>query len=144
MDIRLRPLEAADLPALYLFQCDPESVRMAAVGPRDPEDHRTHWEKVLADPAVSAQAILADGVLVGQISLFQSDGRDSIGYWLGREFWGRGIASRAVALMLELVPIRPLHATAARHNAASLRVLTRNGFLGSCRLTLPESTLSSM
>lgn len=128
MDVRLRPVTPDDLPALYEFQCDPESVRMAVVEPRDPDDYRTHWAKVLADPKVSAQAILADGVLVGQISLFQSDGLDSVGYWLGRQFWGRGTASKALALLLELVPTRPLHARAASANAASLRVLQKNGF----------------
>jgi RimJ/RimL family protein N-acetyltransferase len=128
MDIQLRPVEAADLPTLYDFQCEPDGVRMAVVEPRDPDDYAAHWAKVLVDPKVAALAIVADGVLVGQISLFQSDGLDSVGYWLGQAFWGRGIASRALELFLQRIPTRPLHARAAKDNVGSLRVLQKGGF----------------
>jgi RimJ/RimL family protein N-acetyltransferase len=47
---------------------------------------------------------------------------------LDRSAWGRGIASRALELLLELVPARPLHARAASDNIASLRVLRKAGF----------------
>jgi RimJ/RimL family protein N-acetyltransferase len=56
------------------------------------------------------------------------DGQDAVGYWIAREHWGRGIATRALGLLLEEVAIRPLHARAARTNAASIRVLERCGF----------------
>lgn len=128
MDIQLRPIEVADLPTLYTFLCDPDGIAMAGVEPRDPDDFAAHMAKVIADPKLVALAILADGVFVGQISLFQADGLDSVGYWIGKAFWGRGIASRALEMLLERIPTRPLHATAVRANAASLRVLTRNGF----------------
>jgi len=42
--------------------------------------------------------------------------------------WGRGVASQAVALFLDLVPTRPLHARAASDNIGSLKVLQRAGF----------------
>ena len=56
------------------------------------------------------------------------DGEDAIGYWIAKEHWGRGIASRALELLLQEVPRRPLVARVARHNGASLRVLERCGF----------------
>lgn len=49
-------------------------------------------------------------------------------YWIGRSAWGRGIASRALELLLEAVPVRPLYARAASDNIASLRVLRKAGF----------------
>jgi RimJ/RimL family protein N-acetyltransferase len=49
-------------------------------------------------------------------------------YWIDRSYWGRGIAGRALAQLLDLVPVRPLWARAASDNAGSLRVLRRAGF----------------
>jgi RimJ/RimL family protein N-acetyltransferase len=49
-------------------------------------------------------------------------------YWIDRPAWGKGIATRALALLLELVTTRPLHARAASDNAGSLRVLQKCGF----------------
>ncbi len=59
---------------------------------------------------------------------FQREGRDLVGYWIAKEHWGKGIASRALGLLLQEVPRRPLGAFAAKANAASVRVLERHGF----------------
>lgn len=53
---------------------------------------------------------------------------EEVSYGLGKTFWGRGIATQALALFLAEVSIRPIHARVAKDNAASLRVLERNGF----------------
>jgi len=127
--VRLRSVEVADLPALYQIQAEPEGSRMAAVIPRTEEAFHAHWAKVLCDANVVPRVILADEVLAGSISCFQREGLNFLGYWLAREHWGKGIASRALALLLEDVSIRPLHARAARTNVASLRVLQRCGFV---------------
>lgn len=126
--IRLRDLCADDLPTMYRHQIDPESVAMALVNPRKPEDFQAHWTRVLTDTNNVTQAILLDDEVVGHISCFKMDGKDHVGYWIAREHWGKGIASRALALLLEKVTVRPLHAMAARSNPASIRVLERNGF----------------
>ncbi|HBS28926.1 MAG TPA: N-acetyltransferase [Phycisphaerales bacterium] len=126
--MQLRPVELADLPALYTHQADPEAIRMAVVNPRDPDAFDRHWRTVLTNPEVHARAIIADGVLVGSVNAFKLEGRDTVGYWIAREHWNRGIATRALALLLQEVPVRPLHATAARTNTASIRVLERCGF----------------
>jgi len=57
------------------------------------------------------------------------DGEDHVGYWIDRAFWGKGIASRALHLLLQEVISRPLIATAAASNTASLRVLQKCGFV---------------
>jgi RimJ/RimL family protein N-acetyltransferase len=72
--------------------------------------------------------IEAAGDVVGSVNISPNEGRDSLGYWIAREHWGRGIATRAVALMLEEFARRPLYATTAAHNLPSLRVLQKNGF----------------
>ncbi len=111
--VRLRPVTPADLPELFCFQSDPDGARMAAVIPRDSQTFFSHWERALADSSIVARAITLDSVLVGQISCFSMDGLDSVGYWIARDYWSRGIATRALALFLREVRKRPLHARAA-------------------------------
>ena len=101
---------------------------MAVANPRNAASFNAHWAKALADPGVVARVILADDAVVGSISCFEMDGLKSVGYWIAKDHWGRGIATRALALLLEQVSIRPLHARAARTNVASIRVLERCGF----------------
>ena len=55
-------------------------------------------------------------------------GEPEISYWLGREFWGKGIATQALGLFLQVVTSRPLTARVAKDNLASIRVLEKNGF----------------
>ena len=127
--VRLRPVEPGDLPRMFEMQLDPESNRMAGTVPRTREAFDAHWAKVLGDPAVTARAVLVGGALVGFISCFPRDGQDHVGYWIDRACWGRGIASRALHLLLREVAKRPLVATAATSNGASLRVLQKCGFV---------------
>lgn len=127
-DVSLRAVEPADLPVLFRNQLDPEANRLAGTKPRGPEAFRALWEQALSDPDVVARVILSGGVVAGGISCFKADGVDAVGYWIGREHWGRGVATRALALFLGEVTRRPLHATAARANAGSIRVLERCGF----------------
>ena len=50
------------------------------------------------------------------------------GYWIDREYWGKGIATKALSRFLCQVTERPLCALVARHNTASIRVLEKCGF----------------
>jgi RimJ/RimL family protein N-acetyltransferase len=128
VDFRLRTITVADLPTLFDFQSDPEANRMAAVVPRTWEQFEAHWQKALANAAITTRGILLDEQLIGQITCFQAEGKSWIGYWIDRSHWGRGCATNALALMLEQVSVRPLHARVAVHNAASRRVLQKCGF----------------
>lgn len=127
--VRLRPIEPGDIDALYAFQLDPAANAMAAVHPRDEVAFREVWSRILDDPNASVRAIIADGELAGQITVFNLKGQDAVGYWIAREHWGRGIATRAIGLMLDEVTTRPLYARVATHNAASIRVLEKCGFV---------------
>jgi RimJ/RimL family protein N-acetyltransferase len=127
--VSLRPVQPGDLPRMYDMQLDPESNRMAATIPRGQEAFDAHWAKVLDDPGNTARAVLLVSQVVGYISCFPMDGEDHVGYWIDREYWGRGIASRALELLLREVAKRPLVATVATGNGASLRVLQKCGFV---------------
>lgn len=130
-EVTLRGLEDADLDTLFEFMRDPESVRMAAFTAKDPNDREAfdaHMRRIRANPETMNHVILGDGQVVGSIASFVMEGDTEITYWIDRAVWGQGVAGRAVALLLDLVSTRPLHARVATDNAASLRVLTRAGF----------------
>ncbi|WP_010047460.1 GNAT family N-acetyltransferase [Gemmata obscuriglobus] len=127
--VRLRAVQPGDLPRMFEMQLDPESNRMAVTNPRSREAFDAHWTKALADPVNTTRAVLFDGEMVGYISCFPMDGEDHVGYWIDRAFWGMRIAGRALHLLLGEVTKRPLVATAATSNGASLRVLQKCGFV---------------
>ena len=129
--IALRPVVDNDLGPLFSQSRDPESVLMAAFTPDDPDDRTAfdaHMARVRSLPDVIMRAVTCDNDLVGSIAAFDLDGRTEVTYWIDRAAWGRGIASRALELLLDLVPARPLYARAASDNAGSLRVLQKSGF----------------
>jgi RimJ/RimL family protein N-acetyltransferase len=131
-EVALRPIEDSDLDALFEQMRDPESVRMAAFTTKDPDDRAAfeiHMAKVRTSPEVTTLAVTADGRLVGTIACFVVNGDTEITYWIDRSWWGQGIASRALALFLDTVPVRPLYARAASDNVGSLRVLQKAGFV---------------
>ena len=127
--VRLRPVRPGDLPQMYEMQLDPESNRLAVTIPRTRVAFDAHWAKVLADPGVIARAIVFVEALGGYISCFPTEGQDHVGYWIERVYWGMGIASRALQLLLQEVVKRPLVAAVASSDGASLRVLQKCGFV---------------
>lgn len=127
--VGLRSVEDPDLEVFFVHQADPQAVEMAAFPARDRDQFAAHWEKVRADDALVSRTIVADGTVAGNIGSWPDDGQQLIGYWVGREWWGRGVATRALAQFVEEVSVRPLHAYVAAHNVGSIRVLEKCGFL---------------
>jgi RimJ/RimL family protein N-acetyltransferase len=127
-EVRLRGVIDSDLPALFEQQRDPEAVRMAAFPSRAWEPFLAHWEKIRANEATLLRTVVYDGQVAGHVLSFERDGVREVGYWLGRQFWGLGIATRALALFLQEESLRPLYAHVAKHNLGSRRVLEKNGF----------------
>lgn len=101
---------------------------MAASQFRDREAFMSHWKEILAKDTIRIMTILYEEKVAGYILSFAIDGKREVGYWLGREFWGKGIASNALAQFLKLEPVRPLFGYAAKHNLGSQRVLEKCGF----------------
>jgi 16S rRNA (guanine(527)-N(7))-methyltransferase RsmG len=127
--ISLREVEDADLPIFFEHQQDPAGVAMANVPSRDRDAFMAHWRKIRADPTVVVRTVELDGAVAGNVVSWQSAERRLVGYWIGREYWGRGIATAALRGLLEVVLERPLHALVAADNAGSIRVLEKCGFV---------------
>jgi RimJ/RimL family protein N-acetyltransferase len=127
-DVRLREVTEDDLPIFYEQQADPEANAMAAFPARDRKAFTEHWLEVLADDSVSKKTVLFDGHVAGNIVRFEQSGQPLVGYWIGRNYWGKGIATRALSEFLGQVVARPLYARVAKHNVASIRVLEKCGF----------------
>jgi RimJ/RimL family protein N-acetyltransferase len=128
--VPLREVRSEDIPVFYAYQADPEANALAGVPSRDRDAYEAHWAKLRADPEVLLRTIVTEnGTVAGQLLSFPRDGVREIGYWLGRRFWGRGIATAALAEFLPLVTERPLYGVVSEPNIASRRVLERNGFV---------------
>jgi RimJ/RimL family protein N-acetyltransferase len=131
--VTLRPVRDADLTTLFEQQRDEEANRMAAFGAADPHDRAAfdaRWKRILADPSVVVRAIEADDGLAGSILRWRDESLEApeVSYWLGREFWDKGVASEALRLFIDLLPDRRLYGRVASTNPGSLRVLDRCGF----------------
>lgn len=130
-NIELRPVNPADMDTLFAQMRDPESVWMAAFTTENPND-RAEFDAQMAGlisaPETTVRTIVCNARLVGSITSGPMEGQPHVAYWIDRAVWGRGIASRALALFLDAYGKRPLYARAASDNAASLRVLEKSGF----------------
>lgn len=124
----LRNVTDEDLPIFFEHQRDPEALRMAAFPSRERDAFMTHWRTKVLRPENVNRTIVMGGVVVGNICSWEQDAKRLVGYWVGREHWGKGIATRALSEFLVLEPARPLHAWVALHNLASIRVLEKCGF----------------
>ena len=125
----LRPVRPDDVDVFFEHQDDPAANQMAAFPPRRRAAHDAHWAKILTDPTVVARTVVEGGAVVGNVGSWLVEGRRYVGYWIGRRFWGRGYATQALADFLVEVGERPLWANVAEHNAGSIRVLTKCGFV---------------
>lgn len=130
MDVRLREVRDTDLPAFWDQVSDPHLQQMAAVTRGyhyDKGEFDRFWAMVRADPDVIVRTVLADGAVAGNAAVFGPPAEREVTYVVARRFWGRGVATSALAQLIELEPARPLHADAAADNAGSIRVLEKCG-----------------
>jgi RimJ/RimL family protein N-acetyltransferase len=128
-EVTLRPPAPADLEILYEQQADPVARDRANVPSRSREAFEAHWrDRVLGDPAVLVRTVCVGSEVAGYVTAWWKEGRRSVGYWLGRSFWGCGIGGTAVRQFLELERTRPLYADTDVDNVASRRLLERCGF----------------
>ncbi|MEE3627667.1 GNAT family N-acetyltransferase [Nitrospirillum sp. BR 11752] len=127
----LRPVMDTDLPVFFAQQADPIAADQAVFGTARSDDEGAFlakWAVIRANPDLLTRTVEADGGVAGYVAHFIQEGQPSISYWLGRAYWGRGIATAAVAAFVAGIAIRPLYARVAVSNTASAGVLIRNGF----------------
>ncbi|MGH9173690.1 MAG: GNAT family N-acetyltransferase, partial [Vicinamibacterales bacterium] len=115
-EVCLREVADDDLAIFFEHQRDPEANRMAAFPAREFDAHTAHWRRILGDPTVLTRTILVDGNVAGSIASFEQAGQREVGYWIGRDYWGRSVATRALAAFLDLDQRRPLYAHVVAHN----------------------------
>ena len=127
-DVWLRPVVDADIEVFFGFESDPEAAAMAGFPSRDRERFSAHWARLRADDSLVQRAVVVDGVVAGNIGSWPDDGQQLLGYWIGRAWWGRGVATQALELLKAEVTVRPLLAHVAAHNLGSIRVLEKCGF----------------
>jgi RimJ/RimL family protein N-acetyltransferase len=127
--VTLRDTTPADVKVFFAHEPDPEAARRANFTSRDRAGFVHHWtHRILGDDAVDSQTVTVDGETAGNVVAWWQDGRRTVGFWLGREFWGRGVGTEALRQFLEREWFRPLYADADAGNEVSIRLLRRCGF----------------
>jgi RimJ/RimL family protein N-acetyltransferase len=141
----LRPLVAADAASLAAHANDRDvwlNLRDRFPHPYGIDD-ATAYIAALADrPRHTSFGIVVDGEAAGTIGVVPGDDvaryTCEIGYWVGRAFWGRGVATDAVraatAYAFSGLGMHRVFALPFAHNAASRRVLEKAGYVLEGRL----------
>lgn len=139
--LTLRPLELSDAARFSALSSDPGVARMTCGLPSpNPPIAAEGW--ILLRQARAGLGVeqtfaidLAGHGLIGAmgVSRRSSDKRAGweIGYWLGRPYWGKGLATeagRALVAHLRAQGCTPLYASHFADNPASGRVLGKLGF----------------
>jgi hypothetical protein len=123
--LSLRALREDDLPTMFEIQLDDTAQR------RD---------------AVIKKVVEIDGEVVGSEAAFPIEGDTEVTYWIRKDWWGRGVATAAVAALLEEVTVRPPRGAQSSHlssGAAGVGTTPRNTVrTRSCAGAAPRSTSS--
>ena len=138
--LTLRSFELADAERIALLANNKKiwiNLRDGFPHPYSVEDAVHFIEKCQKMKPKSVFAIIYKEELCGSIGIFpmQDVYRKSaeIGYWIGEEYWGKGIAARAVEKIVqygfENFDIVKIFAGIFSNNRASERVLEKNGFI---------------
>jgi len=131
-ELLLRNVVNEDLPIFFEYQLDQDANYIAAFTAKDPtnqEAFMAHWHRILADKTVIIQTSIFNGQVAGSVSSYEDEGKPEVTYWLGKEYWGKGIATWALKEFLaQKNQIRPIYARVAKDNLGSRRVLEKCGF----------------
>ena len=131
--IELRDAAVRDIPSFYRMHADPAANEAGDFTPRPKPDFFKHWKRVLKNRLCLKKALVADGKVAGYVVSFYRTGtgepkKREVGYWIAREYWGRGLATEGLKRLLEVYRLRPLYARVAKTNPASLKVALKCGF----------------
>ncbi|MGI4736253.1 MAG: GNAT family N-acetyltransferase [Janthinobacterium lividum] len=130
--ITLTETSVDDLSIFYEFQLDEEANYLAAFTAKDSGDkiaYISKYTRFLTDPTITMRTIKVNDAIVGSIAKFVMENDAEITYWIGRKFWGKGIATAALKALLKIEQIRPIYGRVAFDNYGSQKCLERCGFL---------------
>lgn len=129
----LRDVVEEDLPLFFEQQLDPEANYMAAFTAKDPTNREAfiaHWNRIRADVTVIIKTILFEDQVIGSVLSYEENHKPEVSYWLGKKYWGQGLATRALSKFLVCGnKTRPIYARVAKDNLGSRRVLEKCGFM---------------
>jgi RimJ/RimL family protein N-acetyltransferase len=127
--LTLREMNEVDLSTFFEYQQDPDAKRMAAFPEIERDAFMAHWrDQVLGNARVCKKTIVIDNNVAGNVVSWEQGGQRLVGYWVGRDYWGRGVATAALLEFLKHETTRPLYAYVAVRNLGSIRVLEKCGF----------------
>lgn len=139
-----RSHEAGDLDAFCAMEADAEVRRYVGGAPRTKEAAEQRFRERAMCPvdgrlAMWASVLKADDRYVGRCGLYphleggeEVAGEGVLGFYLAREFWGRGLATEAgrafVNFGFDELNLTRIVTSVQVENAASIRVLEKLGF----------------
>ncbi|MEP7038849.1 MAG: GNAT family N-acetyltransferase [Acidobacteriota bacterium] len=131
MKIELKNTNTNDFDVLFNFQTDRDANYLAAFTQKKPTDKDAYikkYTKLLSDETVNNKTIFINNEIAGSVAKFEIEGEAEITYWIGKDFWGKGIASKALTQFLEIEKTRPIYGRVAFDNIGSQKVLEKCGF----------------
>jgi len=139
MTVTLRKWKRSDVDALAKIANNKniaDSLRDLFPFPYKKKDAKTWIENVKKDEPQANFCIEADGLVAGSIGFVLKEDvyrkNAEVGYFIGEEFWGRGIATEAIRQIMEHIQnnfdVVRIYAEVFEHNIASMKALEKNGF----------------
>src|SRR6266511_2216552 len=139
MKVVLREWKKSDVAALAKIANNKkiwDNVRDRLPYPYTKKDAKEWLALVKKQKTVTTFCIEADGKLAGSIGLTLKDDvyrkNAEIGYFIGEEYWGKGIATEAVNQLVDYIQknfnVVRIYAEVFEYNTASMKVLEKNGF----------------
>ena len=129
MIIKLRPFREDDFAAFHAIVSDFDVVKMTSSWPYPAEAEFTRMRMNTPEAKAGVVKVIdVDGQLAGVVGIVKND----VGYHIGKEFWGKGIMTRALSLRIaeefENPEIEGIKSCVWHDNPASARVLEKVGF----------------
>jgi RimJ/RimL family protein N-acetyltransferase len=129
--VQLREVQKADIARFFEHHLEVRPLPASASAADRTSREKTfvdRWEKMLTDEKTLARAVVWNDAVAGFVVLSIQHQKPTISSWLGRDYWGKGIATGAVRDFLALIETRPVYARVSFDNLAALQVLRKIGF----------------
>ena len=139
--IRLRRLRLSDADSLSEYAKSPEISRYTFLPYPYNKQHAVNFirschgkyrKKIIHELGIELKATGKIIGMMGIVRLSYTQSNAEIGYWLGKKFWGTGIAREALQLMLhycfEDLKLQRVYAHVMHPNQASIKLLLKCGF----------------
>ncbi|WP_404285354.1 GNAT family N-acetyltransferase [Glutamicibacter arilaitensis] len=134
--VSLGRYRASDFAAVHEYATDPMVYRYAEWGPNSVEQTRQYLsEASMQNSEALTLAVLVENQVIGGAAVWTTNADHrcgELGYSLNQKFWGRGYATLATRMLLDLgfsyLNLHRITATCAPENSASRRVLEKTGF----------------